>query len=416
MIAALEKGITELPEGWKWVRLGDVAQFKNGINFTSNQKGQGILTVDVLNMYSESIYLSLDELYRVDIAPKNDYLLLPNDVLFVRSSVKEEGVGWATLFPTHSEAITFCGFLIRARLIASVICAPFLVYYLRYPPIRGLLISKAGRGTITNISQDKLQSLRIPLPPLAEQQRIVAILNEQLTAVEKARAATAEQLKAAKALPAAYLREVFESEEAQQWEKKRLDEVANIGAGIALGRPLRGETRKVSYLRVANVKDGHLDLSDVYKTDATEAEISKCLLKYGDILLTEGGDPDKLGRGTFWEEKIPDCIHQNHIFRVRFDLDKFCPKFVAFQIGSSYGKEYFLSHAKQTTGIATINRTVLSGFPLMVPPINEQKSISAVLTAQRKEIEKVRQSLQDQLGTINKLPAAILRCAFNGEL
>ena len=108
-----------LPDGWKWVKLGDVCEFKNGINFNSSQKGSGILTVDVLNMYSKSNYVCMDELYRVDIQLKDEYFLKANDILFVRSSVKQEGVGWATLFPGHSEPVTFCGFIIRGRLLSK---------------------------------------------------------------------------------------------------------------------------------------------------------------------------------------------------------------------------------------------------------------------------------------------------------
>src|SRR5436190_10911525 len=160
------------------------------------------------------------------------------------------------------------------------------------------------------------------------------------------------------------------------WRRILLGDVAEIVSGVTLGRKLgAGNTRRVPYLRVANVKDGFLELSDVYEIEATEAEILKLRLRRGDLLLTEGGDADKLGSGTFWQEQLPVCIHQNHIFRVRFDLDHFSPDFIAAQIGSPYGKAYFFRHAKQTTGIATINQRVLAGFPLLVPPITEQRRI-----------------------------------------
>lgn len=74
-----------------------------------------------MNMYSDSTCLQLEGLYRVDLDPKDDYLLRPNDILFVRSSLKREGVGWATLFSGHSEPVTFCGFLIRARFVEGVV-------------------------------------------------------------------------------------------------------------------------------------------------------------------------------------------------------------------------------------------------------------------------------------------------------
>jgi type I restriction enzyme S subunit len=201
------------------------------------------------------------------------------------------------------------------------------------------------------------------------------------------------------------------------WRRIRLGDVGEIVSGITLGRRVNGvRTRTVPYLRVANVKDGYLDLSDVYGIDATEVEIQKLRLQHGDLLLTEGGDADKLGRGTFWEEQLPECIHQNHIFRVRFDPDRFCPKFLSAQLASPYGKSYFLAHAKQTTGIATINQKVLAAFPLMVPPLAEQQRIASVLEDRLASVERMRLALMDQLAAINKLPAGYLRQAFNGEL
>jgi type I restriction enzyme S subunit len=126
------------------------------------------------------------------------------------------------------------------------------------------------------------------------------------------------------------------------WRSVPLGKVGEIVSGITLGRKLRSErTRRVPYLRVANVKDGHLDLSDVYEIDATEEEINALCLRVGDLLLTEGGDADKLGRGTLWRGELPLCIHQNHIFRVRFDQERFSPEFIAGQIASPYGKAYF---------------------------------------------------------------------------
>ena len=167
------------------------------------------------------------------------------------------------------------------------------------------------------------------------------------------------------------------------------------------------------YLRVANVKDGRLDLSRIKVTPATDDEITALQLKTGDILLTEGGDRDKLGRGTFWRDEIPECIHQNHIFRVRFDSSAFEPAFMAYQFGSAYGKRYFLRHAKQTTGIATINRRVLGAFPLLTPPNSEQRAIATRLDAEFGASKSLCESIKEKLLDLEKLPAALLRTAFS---
>jgi type I restriction enzyme S subunit len=165
-------------------------------------------------------------------------------------------------------------------------------------------------------------------------------------------------------------------------------------------------------LRVANVKDGLLDLDEIKSMDVTANELDRCQLMYGDLLLTEGGDADKLGRGTFWQEELPLCVHQNHVFRVRFDLQRHDPAFLAAQIGSAYGKSYFLKHAKQTTGIATINQKVLANFPLRVPSLDEQRSLMLQLKAETAAVERLEQEARAQLSAVRYLKRALLQRAF----
>ena len=183
-----ETEIGEIPVDWAVVKLGKVADLKNGINFKKEQKGnKGILTIDVLNMYSTSIFIDPTNLYRIDIDQKNkeDYLLKDKDILFVRSSVKREGVGWASLFKFFNEQVTFCGFIIRARLVTTKIHPEFLIHFLRSDAVRGRLISVSGQAAITNISQDALQGVHIVIPSENEQKKIVKILSSVDNKIEK---------------------------------------------------------------------------------------------------------------------------------------------------------------------------------------------------------------------------------------
>jgi type I restriction enzyme, S subunit len=192
-----------------------------------------------------------------------------------------------------------------------------------------------------------------------------------------------------------------------------LAEAAEIAAGITLGRKAKEkELIEVPYLRVANVQDGHLLLDELKTIAATRSEIRKWALLDGDLLLTEGGDLDKLGRGACWRNQVPLCIHQNHIFRVRLPKDRYDPDYVSFQIGAPYGKAYFLAHAKKTTGIASINQRVLGAFPLFSPPIAEQRCIAARLKAQLGEIDTARQAAQAQANDIALLRRRVLAEVF----
>lgn len=196
-----------------------------------------------------------------------------------------------------------------------------------------------------------------------------------------------------------------------------LADVAEIASGITLGRKTKEtDLVDVPYLRVANVQDGHLSVDDLKTVPASRREIQKWALRDGDLLLTEGGDLDKLGRGACWREQVPLCIHQNHIFRVRFQSDRYDPDFVSFQMGSPYGKAYFLAHAKKTTGIASINQRVLGRFPLISPPLAEQRRVADRIKALLTEVDTAERAAKTQLGEAQLLRRSIQLRAFEGLL
>ena len=170
----------EIPEEWDTLRFGDIAAYKNGINFNKTQKGKkGILTIDVKNMFSNSLFVeNIDYRVDIDLSDDSSYLLKKGDILFVRSSLKKEGVGWATLYNGNNEKTTFCGFIIRARLKNSDFSPSFLTYYFRANKARNKLIGGSGQVAITNINQGSLSSIKVPTPPIKEQKQITSILSK----------------------------------------------------------------------------------------------------------------------------------------------------------------------------------------------------------------------------------------------
>jgi len=293
----------------------------------------------------------------------------------------------------------------------------FLVYALSRSEWFNQVFAVSSGATRPRISRSVLEEMTAPIPPLVEQRHVVSVLDKQLHQADRARAAVEARADAASLLRSAVLRSAFSEGSSKSWPVVNLESVSEIVSGVTLGRrPPVGSTRAVQYLTVANVKDGYLNLEDVRSIEITDSELEKWRLESGDLLLTEGGDPDKLGRGTIWREEIPNCIHQNHIFRVRFRTSEVLPEFAAAQASSPYGKAYFFAHAKQTTGIATINQRVLRAFPFLRPPMPEQERIVADLRARSEEIERLRRHADTELQAVKALPAALLRQAFTGEL
>ncbi len=168
---------------------------------------------------------------------------------------------------------------------------------------------------------------------------------------------------------------------------------------------------ELPYLRVANVQDGHLDLTEIKTIAVESSRVERYSLEDGDVLMTEGGDFDKLGRGAVWRNQISPCLHQNHVFAVRVNRKHLLPEFLAAYCAAEPGRRYFLACSKQTTNLASINSSQLKALPLRLPSLDEQRRIVRVLDAADRQIdlaEKIAKETADQSAAIaSKLIASI---------
>lgn len=251
----------------------------------------------------------------------------------------------------------------------------------------------AQGSTFEAIGNKELLNLEIPVPiDFAEQQGIA----EVLSALDEQIEATESLVNKFDATRTGLVRDLLA--EIGNSPKRPLRELADVGSGITLGREFTGTgTAEYPYLRVANVQDGRLDLGDVKTIRIPIAAAEKVMLQPGDVLMNEGGDFDKLGRGTVWEGQIPNCLHQNHVFRVRCDQSKLLPGFLSLWAASDFGKRFFILASKQSTNLASINSTQLKGFPVLVPSVEKQReildaveAIDSIQAQNKAEVAKLR--------------------------
>ncbi|MDH0423086.1 restriction endonuclease [Delftia tsuruhatensis] len=201
------------------------------------------------------------------------------------------------------------------------------------------------------------------------------------------------------------------------WVWASLDMLGEITSGVAKGSKMAAdvEVREVPYLRVANVQRGFLDLSEVKTILATAHDIAELTLKDGDVLFNEGGDRDKLGRGWVWRNEVADCIHQNHVFRMRPYVPEILPELISHH-GNIFGKTWFQNAGKQTTNLASINMTILRMFPVPLGPADEQRELLTQLRLQIDQIFQQEQAVELSLKQSIAQRQNILRAAFAGEL
>ena len=201
------------------------------------------------------------------------------------------------------------------------------------------------------------------------------------------------------------------------WTWATLDALAAIKGGITKdqNRKFTEPARSIPYLRVANVQRGYLDLSEVKEIVATDDEIQELILKRGDILFNEGGDRDKLGRGWVWNDELPECIHQNHVFRARlFDMG-LNPKLVSWY-ANTFGQKFFFDEGKHTTNLASISMSKLKGLPVPIPPPAEQTRIVAEVERRLSVVEELESVVSANLQRATRLRQSILQKAFTGGL
>ena len=414
-----------VPKNWCWTRIDDLIEILNGYAFKSeNYVDTGIRVIRIANVQDGYVEDEKPVFYPINSLKEIEkYILKDNDLLIsLTGNVGRVAFLEASLLPAALNQRVGC---LRLR-DKSPLSIKFLFYYMLRREFQDRCIKNSKGSAQLNMSTEWLKVQAIPLPPLAEQQRIVDRIESLFAKLDEAKEKAQAVADCFENRKAALLQKAIDGKYTENWRKQNnisfpwavraLKDVASLQTGIMKGKKYSEETVLMPYLRVANVQDGYLDLREIKEIEVAVSMISRYSLVNGDVLFTEGGDFDKLGRGTVWEGQVQNCLHQNHIFVVRPETNILNPYFLSLQAGSRYGKQYFLSCSKQTTNLASINSTQLKNFPVKIPPINEQKEIVRIVTLLLENLQQVKEAAESVIDKIETMKKTILSRAFRGEL
>lgn len=248
---------------------------------------------------------------------------------------------------------------------------------------------------------------------IRNRRRLIAVLNEQKQAIIN-RAVT-RGIKPEVPLKPSGIDWVGDIPE--HWNFVRMKQLAKVHTGITLGKNyLDKHLEERPYLRVANVQTDRLDLRLVKTVMIPPSEIAGSELMPGDVLMTEGGDIDKLARGCVWRGEIKGCLHQNHIFAVRLDQRQLKPDYLVALMASQHGRIYFELTAKRTTNLASTNKTTLGAFPLVLPDIEEQIQILKFINEETREINALLDRTDREISLIQQYRSRLIAEVVTGKI
>ena len=421
----------EIPKHWTTARLKQVcSQYAlYGANVQASEYSASgirfIRTSDITeggNLQPEGVYIP------TELVP--EHILTDGDILLSRSGT----IGRSFHYQSDRYGpCSYAGYLVRF-VPGPKAQSRYVYLFTKTPAFQNAAKAVAISSTIENVNAEKYANITVPVPPPEDQAAIVRYLDKAdqqiqayigakqklITLLEEERQAIIRQAVTRGLDPNVRLKASgveWLGDVPEHWEVRRLKQLAFIQAGITIGSN-QGDSELIErpYLRVANVQSGQLDLSNITTIQASLSEIKRSTLKKGDVLMTEGGDIDKLGRGCIWTGDIPDCLHQNHVFAVRPNPTDLLPGFLVALMGSLQARTYFYTTAKQTTNLAATNRTTLGNLPIYLPSIAEQQDVLSLIEENARKLEYTITHSRRQIELMEEYRTRLIADVVTGKL
>ena len=423
-----------LPKEWDLRRLKEVADIiPSNVDKLTVEGEAPVRLCNYVDTYkNEKVTSKIEFMAATATAAQIDRLsLYAGDITITKDSESPWDIAVPALVAEDIEGLV-CGYhLSKITADRKRMHGAFLAWALRSKPVN-VQFSLAAQGiTRYGLGSSALADGFVPCPPIGQQLAIATYLDAETARIDGLIGEKRRLLVALADLKTTRISELLTGSERttvetgdpwlpripRGWALKRLKYLGQVRSGLAKGKKHDANvvTMELPYMRVANVQDGYIDLTDVTLLEVAHDEIDRFSLVTGDVLMNEGGDYDKLGRGAVWQGAIAPCLHQNHVFAVRLD-DLGWAEWVAALTRTAYAKFYFMNNSKQSTNLASINQGNVKEFPVVMPPESERDGILELLVDELARIGALAGHAERELGLLSEFRASTITDAVLGRL
>ena len=407
----MKQGATlSLPKGWEIKKLGEVAEYFNGLTYSPKDvSDKGTIVLRSSNVQNDE--LDFSDIVRVSVNIKEKLFVKEGDILMCSRNGSQRLVGKTAPILNLKERMTFGTFMMIIRSEFS----PYLLWFFKTDEFKKQI--SGGENTMINqVTRYMLDDIEISLPPLPEQQRIVSILDETFAVIAKAKANAEQNLKNAKELFESYLETLF-SEIFSSNETKIISELAKVIGGYSFKSEDFNKEGKYQVIRMGNVRPGVIreNESPVFIDSMDEKALSKALLLPNDVIITQTGTKKKRDYGyTVIIEKTNYLLNQR-IAAIRFSK-QYLPEFFLYFSWTNIFKDQYFANETGTVGQGNVGIGAITDAKVPFLTVKEQQTIVARLDALSAETKRLEAIYQKKIVDLEELKKSVLQKAFNGEL
>jgi restriction endonuclease S subunit len=410
---------SELPTGWESVPIGDVGRVRLGRQRTPDKHSGRVKYLRAANIVAGG--LDLSDVETMDFTPEEQrvFALRYGDVVLAEGSGSPGQVGRPAIWREELPLCCFQNTVIRFRphAVSAEYAEIVFTYY-----ARSGIFGRAARGIgVHHLGSRRFAELDFPLPPLAEQDRIVAEFKRRRGELEEGREALQTALEGCIQLESEILSLVAsgallgKGDRSDEWESVALGNAGGLRLGKALSRKNIKGMKQRPYLRVANVLEDRLDTSDLKEMGFSAKEFERYELEPGDILLTEGGTRGHLGRPAIYRGEPGGIGFQNHLLRFRAG-ENVDSEFALLLFRHYFRAGKFDPYARGSTGLANLSHSRLAKMPIRVPPLAEQREIVKLARQQLEVSSEQKGAIGSALESSDELWTVLLQAAVTGDL